>query len=88
MVPDDTPKEDVSLCNFDALLLGQWRWNNHFHLSRLHLVFKYDIKWTYTLSPKLSDYLNKYKAHKHNEYLIPPKTLKRGNITTPSSANK
>ncbi len=58
------------------------RWNNHFHLSRLHLIFKYDIKWSYKLSPKLSDYLNKYKVHKQDEYLIPPEILKRGNITT------
>lgn len=58
------------------------RWNNHFHLSRLHMIFKYDIKWTYKLSPKLSDYLNKYKIHNQNEYLTPPEKLKRGDITT------
>ncbi len=58
------------------------RWNNHFHLSRLHLIFEYGIKWTYELSPKLSNYLNKYKAHKQDEYLYPPEPLKRGNITT------
>ncbi|TAI47833.1 DUF5946 family protein [Flagellimonas allohymeniacidonis] len=58
------------------------RWNNHFHLSRLHLIFEYGIKWTYELSPKLSDYLNKYKVHKQNENLTPPEILKRGTITT------
>jgi len=58
------------------------RWSNHFHLTRLHLVFKYDINWTYELSPKLSDYLNQYKIHNKDEYLIPPELLKRGNITT------
>ncbi|WP_106793441.1 DUF5946 family protein [Aquimarina sp. Aq78] len=58
------------------------RWSNHFHLSRLHLVFNYNVKWTYDLSPKLSDYLNTYKVHKQDEYLNPPKTLERGNITT------
>ncbi|MFZ1806223.1 MAG: DUF5946 family protein, partial [Cyclobacteriaceae bacterium] len=21
------------------------RWNNHFHLTRLHLIFKYDVQW-------------------------------------------
>ncbi len=57
------------------------RWNNHFHLSRLHLIFKYNIEWSYKLSPKLSDYLNKYKIGKHDEYLIPPKVLERGVIT-------
>ncbi len=58
------------------------RWNNHFHLSRLHLIFKYDIKWTYKLSPKLSNYLNTYSVDKQDEYLIPPKILGRGKITT------
>jgi hypothetical protein len=58
------------------------RWSNHFHLTRLHLIFKYGIKWTYQLSPKLSDYLNKYKVLKQDEYLIPPEILERGNITT------
>lgn len=58
------------------------RWSNHFHLTRLHLIFKYDINWTYQLSPKLSDYLNKYKLQKHTECLTPPETHKRGKITT------
>ena len=58
------------------------RWNNHFHLSRLHLIFKYDIQWTYQHSPKLSDYLNKYKVYHQDEYLIPPKVLERGTLTT------
>lgn len=58
------------------------RWSNHFHLLRLHLIFKYEIKWNYELSPKLSDYLNKYKVRKQDEYLRPPELLKRGNITT------
>lgn len=58
------------------------RWVNHFHLSRLHLIFKYNIRWTYNHSPKLSDYLNKYKIIKPDEYLTPPEILKRGNITT------
>ncbi len=64
------------------------RWSNHFHLSRLHLIFKYDVKWTYKLSPKLSDYLNKYKKNKPQEYLTPPKILKRGNITITDILNK
>ena len=58
------------------------RWNNHFHLSRLHLIFKYNIQWTYQLSPKLSDYLNRYKVNHQSEYLIPPKVFERGKITT------
>ena len=58
------------------------RWNNHFHLTRLHLIFKYDVNWTYELSPKLSDHLNRYKADKQDEYLTPPPLLERGDITT------
>ncbi len=57
------------------------RWNNHFHLSRLHLIFQYDVQWSYQLSPKLSDHLNKYKASRQHEYLTPPKVLERGTIT-------
>lgn len=58
------------------------RWNNHFHLSRLHLIFNHGVRWTYQLSPKLSDYLNEYKKHRQDEYLKPPELLKRGRITT------
>ncbi|TYA70064.1 DUF5946 family protein [Seonamhaeicola marinus] len=58
------------------------RWSNHFHLLRLHLIFKYDVKWTYKLSPKLSNHLNSYKKDKPDEHLNPPELLKRGNITT------
>ena len=58
------------------------RWNNHFHLSRLHLIFRHKVKWTYNLSPKLSDHLNKYKTHKQDEYLTPPAVLNRGKITS------
>ncbi len=58
------------------------RWNNHFHLTRLHLMLKYKIKWTYELSPKLSEHLNQYKKDKPDEYLLPPPVLKRGQITT------
>ncbi len=58
------------------------RWSNHFHLSRLHLIFKYHIKWTYNLSPQLSDLLNKYKNQQKEEFLTPPEVLKRGEITS------
>ena len=64
------------------------RWSNHFHLSRLHLILQYNVKWTYNLSPLLSDYLNKYKAHHPTEYLIPPAVLQRGNITTTDLRDK
>ncbi|GAB5472685.1 MAG: hypothetical protein Mars2KO_07840 [Maribacter sp.] len=58
------------------------RWSNHFHLTRQHLMFYYNIKWNYMLSPKLSDHLNNYKIHHSEEYLEPPAILKRGRITT------
>jgi hypothetical protein len=58
------------------------RWNNHFHLTRLHLILKLDYKWDYNKSPLLSNYLNGYKKDKNNEILIPPKPMERGSITT------
>lgn len=58
------------------------RWNNHFHLTRLHLVFAYQVFWTYQLSPKLSDHLNAYKSGKEDEVLTPPPPGDRGQITT------
>jgi len=64
------------------------RWSNHFHLTRLHLIYNYNIKWAYELSPKLSDHLNKYKIHKPDEYLTPPEVLKRGNITSKDIMDK
>ena len=64
------------------------RWNNHFHLTRLHLIFNYRVKWTYKHSPKLSDYINRYKMNHRNEYLIPPKVLERGKLTTTDVQSK
>ena len=58
------------------------RWNNHFHLTRLHLMLTYNIEWNYKLSPELSDYLDRYKVHNQSEFLVPPLALKRGTITT------
>lgn len=58
------------------------RWSNHFHLTRLHLIFKYEVKWSYKLSPKLSCHLNRYKLKKQDERLTPPELLKRGSITS------
>lgn len=58
------------------------RWSNHFHLSRLHLIYKYNVKWNYKLSPKLSDVLNRHKASNQNQYLKPPNVQERGSIKT------
>ena len=58
------------------------RWSNHFHLSRLHLIFRYKVDWSYGLSPQLSTFLNRNKAKRKDEYLIPPNALDRGNVTS------
>lgn len=58
------------------------RWNNHFHLTRQHLIFTYHVDWNYKLSPKLSEHLNEYKAIRVDEYLHPPDVRYRGKITT------
>ncbi|MEQ8337601.1 MAG: DUF5946 family protein [Cyclobacteriaceae bacterium] len=63
------------------------RWNNHFHLTRQHLMLHYKVKWNYQLSPRLSDHLNKYKAVQVDEYLSPPEVLNRGEITTTDILN-
>jgi hypothetical protein len=58
------------------------RWSNHFHLTRLNLILDKELKWDYKKSPLLSDYLNKYKLTKPNEFLVIPEPLKRGTLTT------
>ncbi len=60
------------------------RWSNHFHLSRLHLIFKYKVRWTYKLSPLLSEHLNKYKLKHANEVLQSPPVNQRGDLTSAS----
>ena len=56
------------------------RWNNHFHLTRQHLIFHHKVDWTYALSPLLSDHLKAYKAEHPNERLTPPDDPGRMNI--------
>jgi hypothetical protein len=57
------------------------RWSNHFHLTRLHLILHKKESWDYNKSPRLSDYLNRYKSNKSNEFLKAPEPLDRGIIT-------
>ncbi|MEO1010953.1 MAG: DUF5946 family protein [Bacteroidota bacterium] len=57
------------------------QWSNHFHLTRLHLMFVYKVGWTYALSPKLSDSLNRLKKHLPQALSAPPMG-QRGHITT------
>ncbi|MBS9461284.1 hypothetical protein KIM67_02590 [Flagellimonas sp. 389] len=57
------------------------RWNNHFHLTRQHLIFEYGVFWDYNLSALLSDCLKVYKTKNPNEVLIAPSLLQRGKST-------
>jgi len=57
------------------------RWNNHYHLARLHLILKKNIKWNYKLSPLLSEVLDKYKVKNENEVIRNPMIGNRGVIT-------
>jgi hypothetical protein len=63
------------------------RWSNHFHLTRLHLILKKKQTWDYNKSPLLSDYLNRYKSNKPNEFLKAPESLNRGRITAKDLTN-
>lgn len=53
-------------------------WNNHFHLTRQHLMYHYKVIWNYQLSPQLSEVLNHYKKEREDEFLAPPPIGKRG----------
>lgn len=64
------------------------RWNNHFHLTRLHLIFTHSIEWNYQLSPQLSHVLAPYKEEYPDEKLSPPPLLNRGKITTHTIKNQ
>jgi hypothetical protein len=58
------------------------RWNNHFHLTRQHLMFTHNIPWGYEKSPLLSNILNTYKVKHPNEILTPPPIGQRGILNT------
>jgi hypothetical protein len=60
------------------------RWSNHFHLTRLHLIFQHNVPWTYELSPLLSDHLNRYKKGRPKEILKAPLVGERGDINAAS----
>ena len=57
------------------------RWNNHFHLTRQHLMLKYQVRWNYALSPQLSDLLKGYKSENPEAHLTPPPVKERGVLT-------
>jgi hypothetical protein len=56
------------------------RWNNHYHLTRLHLILKRNIKWDFKKTPLLSNILDLYKKNKDNEVIMPPPPFLRGKI--------
>lgn len=56
------------------------RWNNHLHLTRLHLIIDRKFRWDYQKTPMLSSVLNKYKEGKENEYIKPPIVGMRGHV--------
>lgn len=58
------------------------RWNNHIHLTRLRLIFHYQLKWYYSMTIQLSAVLKQYKTDHQDEFLIPPAIGNRGSITT------
>nr|WP_315472476.1 DUF5946 family protein [uncultured Undibacterium sp.] len=46
------------------------RWNNHFHLTRLHLILQDGVQWNYDLTTVLNEVLDDYKQHHPNETSI------------------
>lgn len=54
------------------------RWNNHFHLCRLHLILERKVAWTYKHSPRLSDFLKAYKRDNPDAYWQAPQIGSRG----------
>jgi hypothetical protein len=61
-------------------------WNNHIHLTRLHLIFEKDIKWDYAKTPILSNVINEYKRDRR-EFLPPPPLKQRGEMTSSDIVN-
>ena len=45
------------------------RWNNHFHLARLHLILVDKVQWTYDYSSALSDVVDHYKKGRDQEII-------------------
>jgi hypothetical protein len=63
------------------------RWSNHFHLTRLDLILDKKQNWNYKKSPLLSKHLNEYKSDRAYEFLIIPKALERGKISSKDFEN-
>jgi len=63
------------------------RWNNHLHLTRLHLILERKFHWDYKKTPILSDVLKSYKQYNSDEYITPPLMGRRGLITVSDIQN-
>ncbi|MBC3881089.1 hypothetical protein H8K35_00755 [Undibacterium sp. LX40W] len=57
------------------------RWNNHFHLTRLHLILVDEIDWDYDLTTVLNEVLDDYKLEHPQEKIQEPDEAHRAKIT-------
>lgn len=53
------------------------RWNNHFYLTILYLIFEKNEVWDYVRSSPLCVYLKNYKTKNATEIIIPPSAKRR-----------
>jgi hypothetical protein len=57
------------------------RWNNHFHLTRLHLILQDEVQWNYDLTAVLNEVLDDYKRHHPNEAVVDADAHHQATIT-------
>lgn len=57
------------------------RWNNHFHLARLHLILHEKMQWTYDDSEMLNATLDDYKLKHPKEVIQGPGMIMQPHIT-------
>ena len=57
------------------------RWNNHFHLARLHLILVDHVQWNYDLTTLLNEVIEEYKEEHEDELIGEPDTLHRATMT-------
>lgn len=57
------------------------RWNNHFHLARLHLILKDQIQWTYDMTTVLTEVLDHYKLSHADEHITEPDAAHKSTLT-------
>lgn len=57
------------------------RWNNHFHLARLHLILIDHIQWSYDLTTALSEVLDVYKLQHPDEKIVEPDEAHKSRLT-------